>query len=345
MRTVIALFAVLGLIGGTGCKKKSQEPAGSTGSAMTGSADMGSAGSAMGSGEGSADGSGSAGSGSDGAAAATGDTPMSQKGGNCPSLVFGATTKSSLQGKNVVVTISATDKDAIAAIQKRATELLKEKADNAPSTPGHDQKGTHGGSMGLCPVYVPEGATTKAKPDKNGVAITISPKDKPDALKTEIDARIAKAAEWARANIKEGDKGNAGGVGGGAGEHGSNHSGEGDGKGKDRMAAGGAGPATTCAKDADCALVDECCGCSAGGKKLAISASAVKDYNASRAQRCADLACATVMSDDPSCGPKAKAVCDSGKCKVGGDGSGGGKGTGGGGGKGGGGGSGKGSGT
>ncbi|MGE0550986.1 MAG: hypothetical protein AB7O24_00460 [Kofleriaceae bacterium] len=341
MRTAIALLAVLGLIGVAGCKKKAQEPAGS-GSALTGSADTGSA---MGSAAGSADGSAMAGSGSDGAGAGSGDAPMSQKGGNCPSLVFGATTKADLQGKNVIVTISAEDKDAIVAVQKRATELLKEKADKAPSTPAHDQKGTHGGSVGMCPVYVPEGATAMAKPDKKGVAVTITPKDKPDALKAEIDARITKAVEWAKSNIKEGDKGTSGGVGGGAGEHGSNHSGEGDGKGQDRAAAGGAGPATTCTKDADCALVADCCGCGAGGKKLAISASAVKDYNASRAQRCGDLACATVMSDDPSCGAKAKAVCDSGNCKVGGNGGGGGKGTGGGGGKGSGGGSAKGSGT
>ena len=64
--------------------------------------------------------------------------------------------------------------------------------------------------------------------------ITITPKDKPDALKTEIDGRITKAADWVKANVKDGDKGTQGGVGGGKGDHGSNHSGEGDGKGTER---------------------------------------------------------------------------------------------------------------
>jgi hypothetical protein len=70
------------------------------------------------------------------------------------------------------------------------------------------------------------------------------PKDKPDELAKEIDARIARAAEWVAANVKPGDKGNQGGVGGGKGEDGSNHSGKGDGKGHERKKGGGGGKGT-----------------------------------------------------------------------------------------------------
>jgi hypothetical protein len=87
-------------------------------------------------------------------------------------------------------------------------------------------------------VHVPEGATAKAKHDKNGVTVTITPKDKPDELKKDIDERIGKADAFVKENIKPGDKGNMGGVGGGKGEHGANHSGEGDSKGVERKKAG-----------------------------------------------------------------------------------------------------------
>ena len=60
-------------------------------------------------------------------------------------------------------------------------------------------------------------------------------------LKKEIDDRITKSAEWAKENLKAGDKGTTGGVGGGKGEHGSNHSGHGDGKGQDRKGGDGKG--------------------------------------------------------------------------------------------------------
>ena len=64
--------------------------------------------------------------------------------------------------------------DAIAAIQKRSDELLKEKVAPHPTAGAmHDQKGGHGGGIGLCPVYVPEGATASAKTDKKGAPISI----------------------------------------------------------------------------------------------------------------------------------------------------------------------------
>jgi len=163
---------------------------------------------------------------------------MLHRAGMCPSTVLGATTKAAVKGKAVVVTVQATDKDAIGAIQKRTDKLLAEKK-VAGSGNAHDQKGTHGGSEGLCPVYVPEGAAATAKHESKGVVVTITPKDKADDLAKEIEARATKAADWVKSNVKEADKGNQGGVGGGKGDDGSNHSGKGDSKGHDRKKDGG----------------------------------------------------------------------------------------------------------
>jgi len=249
MRIAMALLALA--LATTGCKKKENKPADNAGagSAMVGSgSDMGSGSAMAGSGSDMGSGSAMAGSGSDtaagsGAGSGSGDaTSMTKKAGNCPSTVLGATTKAELKGKDVIVTITSTDKDAIAAIQKRTDELLTEKKDGAGSSSGgHDQKGTHGGGSGICPVHVPDGATTKVKKEKNGVAVTITAKDKPDELKKDIDERITKADQWVKDNIKPGDKANQGGVGGGKGEHGANHSGEGDAKGVERKKGDGSG--------------------------------------------------------------------------------------------------------
>jgi len=249
MRIAMMLLAVA--LATSGCKKKENTPAEATGSgsAMAGS-DMGS-----GSAAGSDTGSGSAMAGSDsgsdaaaGSAAGSADsgTSMSKHAGNCPSTVLGATTKATVKGKDVVVSITSTDKNAIRAIQTRTEVLLKERMDNegtdaGSAGAGHDQRGTHGGRLGMCPVHIPEGATAKAKNDKTGVTVTITPKDDVDALKTEIDGRIAKADAWVKENIKPADKGNQGGVGGGKGDHGGNHSGEGDSKGVDRKKDGSGG--------------------------------------------------------------------------------------------------------
>jgi hypothetical protein len=136
----------------------------------------------------------------------------------------------------VMVTITSDDKDAVIAIQKRTEESLKEKVTNNTGAATHDQKGTHGGGTGLCPVHVPEGATATSKKEAKGVTVTIAPKNPKDAdtLKTEIDGRIAKSADWVKANIKPADAKNQGGDGGGKGPHGSNHTGNGDGTGKDK---------------------------------------------------------------------------------------------------------------
>lgn len=245
------------------CKKKNAEPGAGSGSGTTGSAETGSAsGSATGSASGSATGSaagsdtgsaagsgsdaGSAGSGaSAGSAAPDGSTAMTNKGGNCPSLVSGATTTAKVEKDVVVVSITSTDKDAVAAIHKRAAALIKEKADSTGRTGGggHDQKGTHGGAGGICPIYFSDG-TGAATNDTNGTIVRMVPRAGTAAeLKQKIDDRIAKSAEWVKANVKDGEQGTTGGVGGGEGKHGSVHAGSGDGHGKDRKDAAAAGSA------------------------------------------------------------------------------------------------------
>jgi hypothetical protein len=249
MRIAMTLLALSLTMNVTACKKKkAADPGPASGTAtMAGSDTMAGSGSAM-AGSDTMAGSGSAMAGSDtmaGSGSAAADDTMSKKAGNCPSTVLGSTTKSELKGKDVVLTITSDDKDAIATIQRRAEELLKEKADGVGSGGGaHDQKGSHGGERGICPVYWTEGGKATSKKDAKGVVITITPKDKADELKKTIDERITKAADWVKANVKDGDAGNSGGVGGGKGDHGGNHSGSGDGKGKERKDGTGGGAGT-----------------------------------------------------------------------------------------------------
>ena len=250
MRIAMTLLALSLAVAPTGCKKKTADTGAGSGSAMAGS-DMGSAGSAMtgsamagsamaGSDMGSAGSAmaGSAMAGSDMGSGAGSDTAMAHHAGNCPSTVASSTTKAEVKGKDIVLTISSDDKDAVLAIQKRTDELMKSRAEKKEPGTAHDQKGTHGQVVGLCPVHIPDGATAKAKHDKKGVIVTITPKDNVDTLKTEIDGRIEKAADWVKANIQPGDKGNQGGVGGGKADEGMNHSGKGDAKGLERKKSG-----------------------------------------------------------------------------------------------------------
>ncbi len=188
-------------------------------------------------------GSGSATAAGSGSGSAATETAMQHGAGKCPSTVLGAETKAEVKGKDVVLTITAGDKDAIAAIQRRAEDLVKEKQD-APGGTVHDQKGSQGGGKGICPVFWDDGGKAAFKKDDKGAVITITPKDKPEALKATIDGRIAKAAEWVKSNVKPGDAGNKGAVGGGSGDHGSDHSGSGDGKGKERKGGDGKGSGT-----------------------------------------------------------------------------------------------------
>ena len=74
-------------------------------------------------------------------------------------------------------------------------------------------------------------------------------------------------------------------------------------------------PATDCTTADDCDLVDACCGCNAGGKRLAIRKDAVTGFMASREQRCGDVVCTQMISTDPSC--DAEAICGSrNRCRV-----------------------------
>lgn len=255
MRTTVTLIVALALgIGSTACKKKEEKPTGTAATggsgAMAGSGDMaGGSGAMAGSGDmagGAAGGSGAmAGSGdmAGGTAAAPTEPEMQKRAGNCPSAVFGAITKAEIKGQDVVLTITSEDKDAVASIQRRTEALLKEKQDGGAGA-GHDQKGTHGGGTGICPVFYGEGGTAKSKQDAKGVTITITPKIKPEELKAAIDERITKAAAWVDKNVKPGAEGTQGGVGGGKGDHGGTHQGAGDAKGKDRKDGTGGGAGT-----------------------------------------------------------------------------------------------------
>lgn len=243
MRKVKMLAAVALAVGFVACKKKepppkAEEPESTaiSGSAATGSA----AGSGAMAGGGVDAAAGSAGSAapSGDAGAGSGDAGMTHHAGNCPSAVLGAVTTAEVKAKAVVITVSSKDNDAIAAIQKRADEMLKVRSDGKLGE-GHDRQGTRGGKSGMCPIVIPDGAKAAAKREKAGVVVTITPTDKVDELKAEVDRRIAKVAEWVKANIEAGDQGNTGGVGGGKGKDGSNHSGKGDGKGRDRKASSG----------------------------------------------------------------------------------------------------------
>jgi hypothetical protein len=69
-----------------------------------------------------------------------------------------------------------------------------------------------------------------------------------------------------------------------------------------------------CTTADECTLVEACCGCTAGGKKVAIRKDAVAEYDAGRQQRCGDSMCPQVMSDHSSC--NAEATCEAGHCKV-----------------------------
>lgn len=71
----------------------------------------------------------------------------------------------------------------------------------------------------------------------------------------------------------------------------------------------------SCKSGDDCALVQACCGCNAGGKQIAIRADAVAGFEASRAQRCGGQMCAQMISTDPSC--DAESTCgNNDRCNV-----------------------------
>jgi hypothetical protein len=71
----------------------------------------------------------------------------------------------------------------------------------------------------------------------------------------------------------------------------------------------------SCNSGEDCTLVDACCGCNAGGQKLALHKNAVAAFEESRPQRCGDVVCAQMISQDPTC--DAEAICGNrNRCRV-----------------------------
>jgi hypothetical protein len=69
-----------------------------------------------------------------------------------------------------------------------------------------------------------------------------------------------------------------------------------------------------CTTAEDCTLVEACCGCTAGGKRVAIRKDAVAEYDATRGERCGDSVCPQVISTHSSC--NAEATCEANHCKV-----------------------------
>lgn len=70
----------------------------------------------------------------------------------------------------------------------------------------------------------------------------------------------------------------------------------------------------SCTAASDCVLVEDCCGCSAGGRQFALRVDAAAEYKRERSASCADTTCPQMISTDPSC--QAEAGCDEGRCKV-----------------------------
>jgi hypothetical protein len=69
-----------------------------------------------------------------------------------------------------------------------------------------------------------------------------------------------------------------------------------------------------CTTDDDCSLVDACCGCANGGRKVGIRTDALAAYEKGRADRCKAVSCSLSPSDHPSC--NAEATCKHGHCRV-----------------------------
>ena len=69
-----------------------------------------------------------------------------------------------------------------------------------------------------------------------------------------------------------------------------------------------------CTTDEDCTLADACCGCNAGGRRIAIRADALTAYDKSREARCGGQMCAMHISTHSSC--NAEAVCKKNHCRV-----------------------------
>ena len=69
----------------------------------------------------------------------------------------------------------------------------------------------------------------------------------------------------------------------------------------------------TCSRDVDCVMVDDCCGCSGGGQRLAVTQSRLAELQASAEAACATRQCAPQPAPHRSCTATA-ARCAGGLC-------------------------------
>jgi hypothetical protein len=71
----------------------------------------------------------------------------------------------------------------------------------------------------------------------------------------------------------------------------------------------------SCITNFDCDVVDACCRCDQGGKRIAIRKDSVAEFMVEREQRCAGVNCLPVTSNDPSC--RGELVCGNfGRCRL-----------------------------
>ena len=64
-----------------------------------------------------------------------------------------------------------------------------------------------------------------------------------------------------------------------------------------------------CSADTDCVKVDaDCCGCNAGGKAVAVNKNYKEEWEKELLEKCKDIVCPAVMSEDPSCFGAVKCV-------------------------------------
>ncbi len=68
-----------------------------------------------------------------------------------------------------------------------------------------------------------------------------------------------------------------------------------------------------CSRDVDCVLVDDCCGCSTGGQRLAVTRTRLTDLESSAEAACATRQCAPSPTPHRSCTATA-ARCAGGLC-------------------------------
>jgi hypothetical protein len=74
-------------------------------------------------------------------------------------------------------------------------------------------------------------------------------------------------------------------------------------------------PPDSCISIHDCDVVDACCRCDEGGKRLAIRVDAIADFMVERQKRCAGVTCLQMTSNDPSC--RGELVCGNfGRCRL-----------------------------